>query len=366
MRVSRSAGSPLTEGPVPPTLRLLPGASAPPGRTARRITFALALTAAAAFVAGYRPPRSLSGAPLSADSAYGEVIPPAELVTTALGQSGAVRVHFALPGQRVISPIEVLGDTTSLRYAWEQVGDSLPADSARPIAGDSLRVPDEPGFYQLALVRDGVRRVVEGLTLAVLVPFSRKKGPVLDGYRIGLYPAERRSRRRGVGAAPEHPEGFLKVLPEQADLPISAHFRLSDFLTRDGQQSWPRFAAVSPRLLDKVELVLERISQALGGENAHVEVEVHSGYRTPAYNRLVPAAARDSRHQYGDAVDLAIDANGDGRIDAKDARLVAAAVDSVEAEYPDLVGGMGLYTSRRYRHPYVHIDARGTRVRWRG
>jgi uncharacterized protein YcbK (DUF882 family) len=80
----------------------------------------------------------------------------------------------------------------------------------------------------------------------------------------------------------------------------------------------------------------------------------------------VPLAATDSRHQYGDAVDVAIDANGDGRINARDARLVAAAVDSVEAQFPELVGGVGVYTSSRYHQPYVHIDVRGNRVRWRG
>jgi hypothetical protein len=46
--------------------------------------------------------------------------------------------------------------------------------------------------------------------------------------------------------------------------------------------------------------------------------------------------------------------------------LVMRAVDQVEAEFPDLVGGLGLYTSRLYRTPYVHIDTRGTRSRWKG
>jgi len=45
---------------------------------------------------------------------------------------------------------------------------------------------------------------------------------------------------------------------------------------------------------------------------------------------------------------------------------VALAVEVVEKDHPDLSGGMGLYTSRRYRTPYVHIDARGRRARWRG
>jgi hypothetical protein len=42
------------------------------------------------------------------------------------------------------------------------------------------------------------------------------------------------------------------------------------------------------------------------------------------------------------------------------------AVEAVEARHPDLMGGLGLYTIRRYSTPYVHIDARGTRARWHG
>jgi uncharacterized protein YcbK (DUF882 family) len=93
---------------------------------------------------------------------------------------------------------------------------------------------------------------------------------------------------------------------------------------------------------------------------------VNSGFRTPAHNARVPRSARDSRHQYGDAADVVIDADGDGRITKADSRIVASAVDSVEELHPDLVGGMGIYTSSRYRTPYVHIDARGHRSRWRG
>jgi hypothetical protein len=63
---------------------------------------------------------------------------------------------------------------------------------------------------------------------------------------------------------------------------------------------------------------------------------------------------------------VVIDADRDGRITLKDSRLIARAVEQVELEHPNLIGGMGLYTSRRYRTPYVHIDARGTRSRWRG
>ena len=55
--------------------------------------------------------------------------------------------------------------------------------------------------------------------------------------------------------------------------------------------------------------------------------------------------------EYGDAADVAIDANGDGRVTLTDELLVARAVDQVELEHPDLVGGLGLYTSGRL--PYA-------------
>jgi uncharacterized protein YcbK (DUF882 family) len=100
------------------------------------------------------------------------------------------------------------------------------------------------------------------------------------------------------------------------------------------------------------------------GDDAPVTLDVHSGFRTPFHNRRVKRAARDSRHQYGDAADIAIDSNGDGRISFADTRLVARAVEAVETAHPDLVGGMGLYN--RGNASYVHIDARGRRARWRG
>jgi uncharacterized protein YcbK (DUF882 family) len=95
-------------------------------------------------------------------------------------------------------------------------------------------------------------------------------------------------------------------------------------------------------------------------------VDVHSGFRSPSHNARVPRAASDSRHQYGDAADVTIDADGDGKITMTDELLVMLAVERVEDANPDLVGGLGLYTSRRYSSPYVHIDARGKRSRWKG
>src|SRR5947208_2670939 len=129
---------------------------------------------------------------------------------------------------------------------------------------------------------------------------------------------------------------------------VSKHFRLGDFLTHDGQADvWPKYVALSPRLLDKLELVLAKIGTGArlteaSGVQPDVAFDVHSGFRTPAHNNGVSRAALDSRHEYGDAADVAIDADGDGRVTMKDQAIVERAVEEVENEHPDLVGGLGL------------------------
>jgi hypothetical protein len=322
------------------------------------------VASAVAFISAYQPPRSFERAPFAADSAFGDVLPALRVDPVPVGFSGAVRMEFALPGALVAQPVEVHvtgRPAASLAYTWEAVDDTIAVAPLRAFTGDSLVTPTTPGLYRLALVGDGLNRVVESLTLAVLVPFDEKKGSMLDGYRIGTYLGERR------GSVDERlPVGFVRVTEHDVDLPMSEHLRLGDLLTHDGQQGWPRFIAVNPRMVDKLELVMARIAGTIRKADVNVVVNVHSGYRTPAHNRRVPLAATDSRHQYGDAVDVAIDANGDGKINARDARLVADAVDSVEAQFPELIGGVGVYTSSRYHQPYVHIDVRGSRVRWRG
>lgn len=203
--------------------------------------------------------------------------------------------------------------------------------------------------------------IVDAPLLAVMMPFTEKVGGVLNGYRIGTYVAERIRGRSDV------PQGFVEVWPEAMDLKVTSHLRLADFITHDARQEtvWPKYVALSPRLLDKLELVIAEVARTRPA-GAPMAVAVKSGFRTPAHNAGVKAAARDSRHQQGDAADVAIDANADGRLTAADGRLVARAVELVERAHPDLAGGLGLYTSRRYRTPYVHIDARGARARWRG
>ena len=287
----------------------------------------------------------------------------------AFGTSRKVKLRFTLPGQAVEFPLAVAGDPSTLAYQWVPLADSVLLSEPRPLVGSTVHAPALPGFYHLMLIRRGVgddtsvvRERMSEPTVAVMVPFAAKEGGILNGYRIGTYLAER------FGGGREEPEGFLQVGQQEIELPVSRHFRLRDFITHDSQRDvWPKYVALDPRLLDKLELVVNEVARMRGvSPDSALALDVHSGFRTPAHNAGVQRAARDSRHQYGDAADVVIDADGDGQITRADSRLVETAVGVVEDEHPELVGGLGLYTSGRYRTPYVHIDARGRRSRWRG
>ncbi len=288
-------------------------------------------------------------------------LPAAEPSASAFGTSGGVLLRFALPGEQIEYPLDVHGDPTALQYQWVRLGETVPTESPRPLIGADVRAPLRAGFYRLALVRGDQVRAVGGLTLAVLVPFKEKEGTMLNGYRIGTYLSEK------ITGKQEPPAGFLEINERDVDLPISKHLRVGDFLSHDGQQTWPRYAAVDPRLLDKLELVIAEITRWHGSAvPISLALDVHSGFRAPAHNSRIARAALDSQHQYGDAADVAMDANGDGRYTAIDSRMVGLAVEIVELKHPELVGGLGIYTSGHARTTYVHIDARGTRARWRG
>lgn len=290
-------------------------------------------------------------------------VPVASASPDAFGRSGNVRTLFALPGEDVLFPLTV-NDARGLRYRWIGLNGRPATAAPQPLPRRGLAAPAEAGFYRLALTRSndmGAEAVLEAPVLAVMAPFRQKVGGVLNGYRIGTYVSERLRSRSDV------PAGFVEVWPEALGLQVSSHLRLADFLTRDAKQAavWPKYVALSPRLLDKLELVIAEVTRGRP-TGSPLSVAVQSGFRTPAHNQAVSRAARDSRHQHGDAADVAMDANADGRLTAADGQLVAQAVDRVERAHPDLAGGLGLYVSRRYRTPYVHIDARGARTRWRG
>lgn len=213
---------------------------------------------------------------------------------------------------------------------------------------------------------------IEGkpFTLLALRPFARKVGPMVGRYHVGYWPGEWRGVRSRSSSLPA---GFVEVTPENQDTELSEHFRLRDFITHDQTDVWPKYVVLREALLDKLELVLQDLNRH-GVTTSRVVVL--SGFRTPAYNRALGDAsgrARESRHQYGDAADIIIDAdddgrmddlNGDGRVDTRDVRVIERAVERVERVHPDLAGGLGLYAAMGARGPFAHIDVRGETARW--
>lgn len=241
---------------------------------------------------------------------------------------------------------------------------SIGVDALQELFGDSAL--DRPGIYT---VRDSA--MSQPLSFISLVPFAAKLKGRIGSYWLGTWPHERHASRDSMYA---DPDGFIEVTPENEDTWVSEHFRLRDFLTHDQEDVWPKYLALNAKLVDKLELVIADLNE----HAVRVDhLTIMSGFRTPEYNKRGVGSrggrARDSRHQYGDAADVFVDnnesgrmddLNHDGRVNMRDARIIRDAVDRVEAEHPDLVGGVGLYHATRQHGPFVHIDTRGERVRW--
>jgi uncharacterized protein YcbK (DUF882 family) len=172
-----------------------------------------------------------------------------------------------------------------------------------------------------------------------------------------------------------NPSGFIEVTPQNESTNVSEHFRLRDFLTHDQVGVWPKYLVLELKLVDKLELVLSDLA-ARGYDVSGVTVM--SGFRTPQYNTGggdPRGRAALSRHMYGDAADIFIDddhngvmddLNHDRRVNIRDAQVILAAVDRVEREHPELVGGTGVYVASGGHGPFIHIDTRGFRARWVG
>lgn len=228
---------------------------------------------------------------------------------------------------------------------------------------DAIR---SPGVYRVA-----AKGTKKPFTFIVLRPFGEKRGESLQGYRLGRWPSER--WMMGGGRKYWNPDGFIEVTQGNEGLRLSDHFTLGEFLTHDQRDVWPKYVVLQEPLLDKLELVLADLA-AHGVPTDRVRVL--SGFRAPYYNDRIVAegAARASRHQYGDAADIIIDSDGDGRmddlnhdgrLDLRDTQVILRSVERVEKAYPGLVGGLGLYHAMGTSGPFAHIDVRGTSARWR-
>jgi hypothetical protein len=247
------------------------------------------------------------------------------------------------------------------RFVVPSVRSSASNAFAEIFGADSL---EHPGVYP---VQD--HSLSRPLAFIAMYPFSAKDGATLGAYRIGYWPGE----RMRVSNAYANPLGFVEVTRENEDTRVSEHFRLRDFLTHDQRAVWPKYLVLREELVDKLELVIAELERE-GHPVKHMTVM--SGFRTPQYNATggnTAGRAELSRHMYGDASDVFVDnnadgrmddLNGDGRIDFRDAQVILRAEERVEAAHHDLIGGGGVYKATSSHGPFAHIDVRGHRSRW--
>ena len=227
--------------------------------------------------------------------------------------------------------------------------------------GWTWTAPDRPGIVPLAF--EGPAGDVR-LNVLVVHPKSEVRDGRINGYRMGRYVA------RPLRGSPRYlpPEGFVELNPADRDVLVSPHLTLGQFPCK--QAGEPRYLHLTEPLLLKLEALLEAANAA--GYDAPT-LHVMSGFRTPAYNEAVGNETVYSRHLWGDAADVWVDADGDGemddwsrdgRVDLADIRILARLAERVEAEHRELVGGIGLYRRNAAHGPFVHVDARGWAARW--
>jgi len=124
---------------------------------------------------------------------------------------------------------------------------------------------------------------------------------------------------------------------------LTQHFRVEEFTCKCG-------CVAPPEVLQRI-LPLARALEVLRAE-VRAPVQVISGYRCVAHNRKVGGAV-NSRHTWGDAVDLQVTGWGGKDLRALVERLIAA------KRMPN--GGLGTYEKKALT---LHYDLRGIAARW--
>lgn len=218
--------------------------------------------------------------------------------------------------------------------------------------------PEDPGVTEIAFMQPN-GKMAHKLTVFTLEPASSIRNGRLNGYRIGTYPANA-------------PQGYIRLNgPEDLKTPVSQHFRIGQFICKQQPDHWPKYVLLTPSLLTRLEAVLTELNQS-GRTNART-LFVMSGYRTPFYNTAIRGAKR-SRHMYGDAADVYVDANptdgvmddltGDGKINKRDANFLFDFASDTFQGLNIPKGGIGAYKANAVHGPFVHIDGRGKQARW--
>jgi hypothetical protein len=270
---------------------------------------------------------------------------------------------YVLPGQEI--PITAYAPLSIEEYSLAAHGGVVTRTAPNRW---TWKAPDHTGLYPLEIQRVGG---LSGMTLNAFVmePFAHLHKGRLNGYLIGSYP--RPGSKHATAYQP--PRGFIEVTRSTENTLISPHFKLGEFVTKQGG-GYPRYVVLRELLPLKLEAILDEAHRR--GIEARTFTNM-SGYRTPAYNRGL-GNVQLSRHQFGDASDIFVDdaprdgrmddLNRDGKMNVDDSRALAQIVEwmSVRQGNESLTGGLGVYESNPAHGPFVHVDARGFVAHWSG
>ena len=270
---------------------------------------------------------------------------------------------FVLPG--ATTTLEVTGGPAGKYSLTTKNGIAI----QRAVRRWRYTAPTRPGLYKLKVDGPSGTESID-IHLFVMVPASRVAGGQLNGYVIGNYPAP----VPNVSSRYAPPKGFVEVTKDNQDTHVSPHFRLKQFVCRqEPEKAFPKYVVLEQRLILKLEAILEHVNRlGFPADTLHVM----SAYRTPSYNAAI-GDVKYSMHQWGRAADIYVDPKDndqmadltrDGRIDLDDARFLYDRIDEQFASAPlsKLEGGLGFYPATVAHPPFVHVDVRGTRARWKG
>jgi hypothetical protein len=288
--------------------------------------------------------------------------------------SFAVTFHDETSAYRDAAVIVLPGASVVFQTVGGPPGDYAAVTSDGTLVQQGLHqwkwtAPDRPGTYLVTFEGPGKKDTI-AVHGFVMVPATEVKGGLLNGYRIGEYPAT------PLKGNPQYlpPPGFIEVTKDNQDTRLSPHFTLKQFLCKeDTSKAFPKYVLFKERLPLKLEAVLERVN-AMGF--AVETLHVMSAFRTPYYNHAI-GDVKYSMHQWGSAADVYIDPlkkdrmadlNRDGQVDIQDSKFLYDEIERMLAD-KDLArfqGGMGFYPGTSAHPPFVHIDVRGTAARWKG
>jgi hypothetical protein len=263
------------------------------------------------------------------------------------------------------------------------------AGSCRGRGGSAyFTAPDMPGVYWLEVrlglgawpnspLKKGGKSGNAGqdrdLEIACLVgyPSAMLRSGYLNDFELGEYPDPSDKQNPRLYEPPAY---FYYLDGSVLGRYISEDIRLGD-LGYDGRAPLPQYFALDYELVKKLEVLKDELTRLGLPSRYHF---IGGGFISPKSNvertSRNSAAANNSRHMWGEAVDFIIDEsprdeimddmNQDGRVDVRDALLVRDIVTELEESGRVKPGGFGVYAPPRNSQIQMHVDVRGFPTRW--